>query len=75
MKHAQNIFESLLVFHNIFSLDDRMNLRSMLLSERFRRAEEGMVRQIRNFCAYRIEEDDASSIIRNNSQYIDLKSF
>ena len=63
MKHAQNIFESLLIFHNIFSLDDRMNLRSMLLSERFRRAEESVMHQMRDFYACRT---DLGSIGYNN---------
>ncbi len=57
MKHAQNIFESLLVFHNIFSLDDRMNLHSILLSERFRRAEESVMHQMRDFSTCRTNLD------------------
>ena len=65
------IFESLFVLHSIFSLDERINLRMLPLSERFRRAEEDILRQIRAFCAYRIEYSDAGLKFRNNPQHND----
>ena len=50
MKHAQNNFKSLLDLHNEFSLDESVILSLSPLSERFRGAEEGLKRQMRDFC-------------------------
>ena len=69
MKCAQNHFDSLFVLHNIFSLYDAMNLRLPSLSERFRRAEKGVLHQMHDFCSYRIKDGETGTKIHNNSQY------
>ena len=75
MKCAQKIIECLFILYNNFSLAESINLCSMLLSERFRRAEESVVRQMRDFYACCIECDDIDTRVHNNLQSNNAKSF